>query len=50
MIYIRKVGSRILKVPSAGVSAGRWRFTAYIGFSEFGEEVEIIFLLVGFHN
>jgi hypothetical protein len=32
--------SRLLKISSSGVSGGRWRITALIGFSEFGENVK----------
>jgi hypothetical protein len=39
-------------MSSVGMSGGRWRITAVIGFSEFGEYkiVEIIFLQVGFQG
>jgi hypothetical protein len=30
--------SRLLVISSAGMSGERWRFTAFIGFSEFGEK------------
>jgi hypothetical protein len=45
--------SRLLEISSAGVSRGKWRITALIGFTELGGEgniVEIMFLQVGFHG
>jgi hypothetical protein len=37
---LKPKSSRLMEIISAGVSGGRWRITALIFFSEFGEKVK----------
>jgi hypothetical protein len=40
LMTLKPQSSRLLEISSAGVSVGRWRITALIVFSEFGEKVK----------